>query len=373
MAVSTASAFRAGRKQSVSMSNAPYLDNNYHSHSPSPVPSGPSTQQWASSSGGGGSSYMAPSIKSSNDGGIGSSLIGTGPGGVILSSGAPIAANTIGNKPAVAGSSLYQACLSLRDKLWCVPNFGETWLANLNESVSPTDATNSSTGISTTPHSPKATYNTTKSKINASDPVTELWQCFRLGAPLCWLFNAMGPAEDLFINPDANRSNANECKKQVAKYIMAVRQELGWSTEEMFTVSQLYLNDTNGFVLVIRSITKFVDEFEKRGLLTEPPSSAGTDELEKPSDDRAWIVRELLDTERKYVQDLEVMQNYARALAINDILPTDTIHNLFGNLNTLVDVQRRFLICVEENVRRPADDQHFGHVFQTMVSPTRAC
>lgn len=377
MAVSTASAFRAGRKQSVSTPNAPYLDSNYHSHSPSPVPSGPSSQQWASSSGGGGgSSYLVPSIKSSNDGGIGSSLIGTGPGGLSLSSGAPIAANTIGNKPAVAGSSLYQACLSLRDKLWCVPMFGETWLANLNESVSPNDnTTNSSTGISSAPHSPKISYNnaatTTKPKINASDPVTQLWQCFRLGAPLCWLFNAMGPAEDLFINPDANRSNANECKKQVAKYIMAVRQELGWSTEEMFTVSQLYLNDTNGFVQVIRTITKFVDEFERRGLLTEAPTSAGTDELEKPSDDRAWIVRELLDTERKYVQDLEVMQNYARALAMNDILPTDTIHNLFGNLNTLVDVQRRFLICVEENVRRPADDQHFGHVFQTMVSKER--
>ena len=53
-------------------------------------------------------------------------------------------------------------------------------------------------------------------------------------------------------------------------------------------------------------------------------------------------------------------------MAQHDILPTDTLHNLFGNLNKLVDVQRRFLICVEENVRRPQDEQHFGHVFKMM-------
>lgn len=120
---------------------------------------------------------------------------------------------------------------------------------------------------------------------------------------------------------------------------------------------------------MVRTISKLLDIFEARGLLTAPAHapSASADVLEKPSDDRAWIVRELLDTERKYVQDLEVMQNYARALGQHDILPPDTIHALFGNLNTLVDVNRRFLICVEENARRPADEQHFGHVFQTMV------
>lgn len=319
--------------------------------------------------------HVASSQKSSNDGGIGSSLItstgGMGPGGAMLMSGAPLAANTIGNKPAVAGSSLYQACLTLRDRLWCVPEFGEAFLSQSNDSPNDSSAGGPSVaanppGISSAPPSPKS--GNAKPRLNSSDPVTQLWQCFRLGAPLCWLFNKLGPRNPLPINPDANRSNANECKKQVAKFIIALNHELTWDSDDIFTISCLYLNDTNGFVKVIRTISKLLDVFEARGLLTEAPTSATSDELEKPSDDRAWIVKELLDTERKYVQDLEVMQNYARALAQNDILPPDTIHNLFGNLNTLVDVQRRFLICVEENVRRPADDQHFGHVFQTMVS-----
>lgn len=284
--------------------------------------------------------------------------------------GAPMAANTIGNKPAVAGSSLYQACLALRDRLWCVPEFGETFFVQTNESSPLNDVPQSSVvgGISSAPASPKPSHATVRPKVNSSDPVTQLWQCFRLGAPLCWMFNKLSPRNELPINPDANRSNANVCKKQVAKFIIALNHELEWDPDDIFTVSQLYLNDTNGFVKVVRTISKLLDVFESRGLLMEAPTSAGTEELEKPSDDRAWIVRELLDTERKYVQDLEVMQSCARALAQNDILPPDTIHSLFGNLNTLVDVQRRFLICVEENVRRPADDQHFGHVFQTMVS-----
>lgn len=58
----------------------------------------------------------------------------------------------------------------------------------------------------------------------------------------------------------------------------------------------------------MRTINKLLDIFQARGLLTESGRVADSDELEKPADDRARVVRELLDTERKYVQDLEVMQ-----------------------------------------------------------------
>lgn len=345
MAVSTASSFRPGRKQSVSSSGPGYLDS---LNAPSPVPPSPSPgppSSWNAST-----TTLASSqqTRNPNDGGIGNSLISTGPGGVPLSAGAPVAANTIGNKPAIAGSSLYQACLTLLDRLWCVPQFGETFLLTGDEVAQEIDGEKR------------------RPEISSSDPVTQLWQCFRLGAPLCWLINQLQPRNELPINPDANRSNANECKRSVAKFIIALNSELGWDPSDIFTISQLYLNDTNGFVSVVRTISKLLDVFESRGLLVEAPKSSVPDELQKPTDDRAWIVRELLDTERKYVQDLEVLQSYCRALSQNNIVSPDTIHNLFGNLNMLVDVQRRFLICVEENVRRPADDQHFGHVFRTM-------
>lgn len=110
------------------------------------------------------------------------------------------------------------------------------------------------------------------------------------------------------MNPDANRSNANACKAQVMRFIIALKEKLGWDPDEIFTVSQLYLNDTNGFVMVVRTINRLLDVFEERGLLIENKRKAEDDALENPSDDRAKVIRELLTTERKYVHDLEVLQ-----------------------------------------------------------------
>nr|QBH67572.1 putative CDC24-GTP/GDP exchange factor [Ustilago esculenta] len=353
MAASTSLAFRSVRKQSISSSSSPVFDPTTLStasmpQSPSPLP-GMNTSTISAGA-------------SSADGGIGASLIG--PGGAALMAGAPAAANTIANKQAVAGSSLYQACLNLRDRLCCVPGFGEAYLDEMiaNSATSPST---SSDPLSPTVGSPTSPTGAPGRK-SSSDPVTQLWQCFRLGSPLCALFNTMNPEVELPVNPDANRSNANACKAQVMKFIIALKEKLGWDPDDIFTVSQLYLNDTNGFVKVVRTINRLLDVFEERGLLIETNRKSDNDDLDHPSDDRAKVIRELLTTERKYVQDLEVLQNYARSLAQYDILPPDTLHNLFGNLNKLVDVQRRFLICVEENVRRPPDEQHFGHVFMTM-------
>ncbi|CBQ71165.1 related to CDC24-GTP/GDP exchange factor for Cdc42p [Sporisorium reilianum SRZ2] len=356
MAASTSLAFRSVRKQSISASSSPAFDPTSLSAatmplSPSPLP------------GMNASTIPSAAASSSADGGIGSSLIG--PGGAALMAGAPAAANTIANKQAVAGSSLYQACLNLRDRLYSVPGFGEAYLdemAATNSAVSPSTASDPLSPTAGSPTSPTGA----PARKSSSDPVTQLWQCFRLGSPLCALFNTMNPDVELPVNPDANRSNANACKAQVMKFIIALKEKLGWDPDDIFTVSQLYLNDTNGFVKVVRTINRLLDVFEERGLLIETNRKSDNDDLDHPSDDRAKVIRELLTTERKYVQDLEVMQNYARALAQYDILPPDTLHNLFGNLNKLVDVQRRFLICVEENVRRPPDEQHFGHVFMTM-------
>ncbi len=111
MAAAASLAFRSVRKQSISASSSPAFDPASISTanlplSPSPLP-------------GMNASHISSAATGSSDGGIGSSLIG--PGGAALMAGAPAAANTIANKQAVAGSSLYQACLNLRDRLYSVP------------------------------------------------------------------------------------------------------------------------------------------------------------------------------------------------------------------------------------------------------------
>ncbi|KAK0529521.1 Guanine nucleotide exchange factor for Cdc42p [Tilletia horrida] len=377
---------------------------------------------------------LSPSISGGSGSGINTGastpLSGLGPGGVPLAHGAPQAASTIGNRPAIAGSSLYQACLNLRDRLWCVDGFGHAYLdgplvtaalavANPPDTTSspstpgpgsevPSPSTPS--GLSTPTGLgfgglagglPSASANAPANNVSldASEPVSKLWATFRLGTPLCALFNALhvqpidtsaptstngapptqpsvGPAGQrlLAVNNDLAhlRHNPRECKKLAAHFIMAVRKELDWGPDEIFSVSDLYLDDTNGFVKVVRTVSKLLDVFASRGLLvpTQDPAAgnAGSEGAGAAQGGLAWSVNELLNTERKYVQDLEAMQNYARALQTYNILPPDTIHRLFGNLNALVDVSRRFLISVEENARRPSDDQHFGHAVMAMES-----
>lgn len=47
----------------------------------------------------------------------------------------------------------------------------------------------------------------------------------------------------------------------------------------------------------------------------------------------------------------------------HEILSPDTMHYLFGNLNALVDIQRRFLIQIEDQASYASKDQRFGSLF----------
>lgn len=52
-----------------------------------------------------------------------------------------------------------------------------------------------------------------------------------------------------------------------------------------------------------------------------------------------------------------------RELQTQKVLSLDTIHYLFGNLNALVDFQRRFLIQMEDMAEKPAQEQRLGLLF----------
>lgn len=84
-------------------------------------------------------------------------------------------------------------------------------------------------------------------------------------------------------------------------------------------------------------------------------------------DSRDRVVEEMVNTERKYVQDLETLQEYMRALEREEIVSKDVIHNLFLNLNNLVDFQRRFLIRVETQNDRSSKEQNWGSLFVQYV------
>ncbi|KAF8147773.1 hypothetical protein K438DRAFT_1989466 [Mycena galopus ATCC 62051] len=69
------------------------------------------------------------------------------------------------------------------------------------------------------------------------------------------------------------------------------------------------------------------------------------------------IIRELVETERKYVQDLELLQTYATAVSESDLFAPHTIYLLFTNLAQLYAFQRKFLLGLETTERLPWQEQ----------------
>ena len=252
-------------------------------------------------------------------------------------------------------SGLFQSCLQLGERLARVPGFERDFPLR---SKSKRRDSSSSTGSSSEPH----------------DPVSQLWQYFRQGKPLCVLFNVYATyahIAPISYRVESKLSNANACKALVMRFILALKERLGWDPEDTFTVSQLYLSDTNGFVRVVRTLDRFLLLLEDCGLL-HPTTPVPSEELPPqppvacPRDQRELVGMELLESERKYVHDLEILQSYASAISQYDIVSQDTIYHIFGNLDQLVDAQRRFLICLEQNAQKPLESQQLGYIFQSL-------
>ncbi|CED83125.1 Invasion-inducing protein TIAM1/CDC24 and related RhoGEF GTPases [Phaffia rhodozyma] len=64
------------------------------------------------------------------------------------------------------------------------------------------------------------------------------------------------------------------------------------------------------------------------------------------------LVKELVETERKYVQELEVLHQYSESLLANDMISLDTAHHIFSNLHVLLDFQRKFQISLETEAEK---------------------
>ncbi|KAI1320306.1 hypothetical protein EDD11_001521 [Mortierella claussenii] len=239
--------------------------------------------------------------------------------------------------------SLYQSCLNLVERLSGVPDF--------KEYLDPDMLQNTQAG--------------TPSTSSPNDPVNQLWVLFRLGSPLACIFNGLRPKEPLKINnADTNLSNVNACKASVFRFLVACRQELQFGEDDLFTISELYQDDTNGFVKVIKTVSMVLDRMEDHGLLRARRTTKRNSDQAKPTDNRAKVVNEILETERSFVQDLENLQAYMRALqADGTVISPETIHLIFANLNALVDFQRRFLIAIETNAAFSPQEQNFGQVF----------
>ena len=84
----------------------------------------------------------------------------------------------------------------------------------------------------------------------AFDPINILWSCFRLGTPICHLYNQLRPAKPLEVPDLGPNPGVNDCKKPLAKFVMAWKMDLAMPEEDLFSISKIFEDNTNEFVKV---------------------------------------------------------------------------------------------------------------------------
>ncbi|KAK3675959.1 Guanine nucleotide exchange factor for Cdc42p [Recurvomyces mirabilis] len=256
------------------------------------------------------------------------------PGAAALANGEVTATDNVMNSVADASSSLFQICVSLRQRLIGVPGFRE-WLIGEEEEAD-----------------------------DDTDPVTLLWRTFRRGLPLMMLYNALNPSQPLELKVGVKEEKSG--KAATYKFLQACVNDLKFPQDQCFIITDLYGDDTTGFVKVARVVNRVLDILVQRGLVDDVrPTANDFEQAEKglKRSQRQHIVHELVSTERTYVQHLELLQAFKHLVEEKGIIPGDAIHDIFLNLNSLLDFQRRFLIRVEQTNAQPEEEQNWGKLF----------
>ncbi|KAJ6608324.1 Dbl homology domain-containing protein [Mycena sp. CBHHK59/15] len=246
------------------------------------------------------------------------------------------------SKAASQPVSLYQRCSALRDRLVQIRGFLSYF------SLAPTD------------------------NRQSTDPVTQLWDLFSLGD-----FNKINYSE---FNEEQYATNPDRAKKHaIALFAIQIRTDKvtqNITDCECFTVTDLWdRSSTDGFVKVVDTVTAIVNHLPADVFETSAPSpalvsshAAAYDSFEnRRANAQAAaptnIIREIVETERKYTHDLDTMQKYATALSQRNLIDPETIELLFPNLTKLLNFQRELLVCFEGTAELEWQNQRWGWHF----------
>lgn len=112
-------------------------------------------------------------------------------------------------------------------------------------------------------------------------------------------------------------------------------------------------------------VNRVLDILQKEGLLRRRrPSTTDTDSSQPhTSTTRQKIIEEIVQTERNYVNHLEDLQRFKKEIEESGAIAGDAVHDIFLNLNNLLDFQRRFLIRIEQQNSLPEMQQNWGKLF----------
>lgn len=132
-----------------------------------------------------------------------------------------VATNNIINQRADASRSLYQICVSLKQRLMLVPGF-EEYIERL-------EAHEQEDG-------------------DAGGPVESLWNMLRTGQPLVAIYNATEPDDPIDVGNVPNEQK--RAKMAIGKFVQGCSKDLKIPSSDMFIISDLLGQDTTGFLKV---------------------------------------------------------------------------------------------------------------------------
>lgn len=186
------------------------------------------------------------------------------------------------------------------------------------------------------------------------DPVTSLFNLFKLGAPFCLILNAVFVENPLDV---VTSDDMKVCKMSIYKFLLACKQRLNIRDDELFPVTMPFSHDSSHLKRVIKSV-EFV-----LNLVPNLDCIPIRDHLLINDTQKSKVVREIVETERKFVQDLETLVRYRQDLLNSEWFTSENVNLLFPNLLEIVDFQRRFLVGLESQVNSPPQDQRIGSLF----------
>ncbi|KAJ3063574.1 hypothetical protein HDU98_000604 [Podochytrium sp. JEL0797] len=222
---------------------------------------------------------------------------------------------------------------------------------------------------------PLTTSSDSQSLPAIADPVEVLWNCFKLGAPLCVIYNELAATSTgSFLNPDDVSGirppfyPSKPCKDNLYKFITACRSEMNIPQAlELSGVSELYKDDTAGFMKFLKLVEELIIKIDRANNLPAPKelpfSTQVSKDLSNPLDNRSRLIKELVETERAYIFSLEELQRYQNELAQTKVFSKDMMYGLFSNLNELLDFQRRFMVGMESTLNLGLVEQRIGQLF----------
>ena len=192
------------------------------------------------------------------------------------------------------------------------------------------------------------------------DPVTQLSKLFQQGSPLCIIFNAVRPQNKLTV---VSSDDMKICKKSIYDFILGLKQHFAFNDEELFTISDVFSNSTDHFLKVLDVVNTLLNAAPEIFPAISTDSLLEAQRLAKPQTEYDKIVKEFIETERKYVHDLEILNKYRKQLLDNQVINSEELYMLFPNLNDIIDFQRRFLVSLEVNGQVPPQKQRIGALF----------